>query len=229
MAEASRLHCRAVLFDLDGVLVDSMPLCEAILRTWATSHGLDPDTVVVASPGRRDVDLVAVVAPHLDPQTESDNIAAAEAESFEGLTEIPGALALLRSLPEKSWAIVTSSVAAVARGRLHATGLPTPSVLITADDVASGKPSPEGYSAAAARLGVDSAECIVVEDSAAGLAAAEKAGMRCIAIGDAIAPDDVRAAGFAANLAGIRARSEPASGADHGRRLTLVLGTPVRP
>ena len=188
-----RIHCEAMLFDLDGVLVDSDGCVHRILRRWCGRHGLDPAVVIAAARGRRPMDTVAAVAPHLDAAAEVDWLLACESRETEGVVPVRGAHELVAGLPRQSWAVVTSGQRAVAELRIRHVGLPHPPVLICADDVARGKPDPEPYLAAAQRLGVSPSECIVVEDAVAGVAAARSAGMRCVGIvgsGQAGALDD---------------------------------------
>lgn len=182
----SGIACERILFDLDGVLVDSLPLIERILRAWAVGHGLDDDEAVARSYGRRDIDLIALVAPHLDAAHEARVIAEREERDFEGIRPIRGAAALLASLPPGRWGIVTSGTRAVARGRLAAAGLPEPDVLLAAEDFERGKPDPEGYLKGAAALGTPPGRCVVFEDARAGVEAARAAGMQCIGLGDGL-------------------------------------------
>ncbi|WP_433697181.1 HAD-IA family hydrolase [Nocardiopsis sp. CA-288880] len=140
--------------------------------------------MIEASPGRTNAELVAEVAPHLDAVAEARRMVEREVEDTGGITACAGAAELVASLPRGSWAIVTSGHRPVALARLRASGLPVPEVLVTADDVRVGKPAPEGYLAAARRLGVQAYECLVIEDSAAGLLAAEAGGIRAIAVTD---------------------------------------------
>jgi sugar-phosphatase len=174
--------CDAVLFDLDGVLVDSAEVVERTWRRWAARHRLDPEAVVHAAHGRRTVETVHLVAPHLAVSDEVAALAASESTETNGVYEVPGARELLESLPPRSWAVVTSGIRAVAELRIRHTRLPMPAVLVTADQVRHGKPHPEGYLTAAARLGVDPACCVVVEDAPPGIVAAHAAGMRVVAI-----------------------------------------------
>jgi mannitol-1-/sugar-/sorbitol-6-phosphatase len=177
-----RFRCDALLFDLDGVLADSTACVEHVWRTWASRHGLDPDTILRVAHGRRALDTVRSVAQHLDAAAEVITLAGQEARATDGVSPVPGAHALLQSLPRGRWAIVTSGVRAVAEHRLRLLGLPAPEVLVCADDVARGKPDPEGYLAAAAQLGFAPEDCIVIEDAPAGLQAARAAHMRVIAV-----------------------------------------------
>jgi sugar-phosphatase len=180
------MTCRVILFDLDGVLADSMGVIERILREWAAAHELDGDRAVDLSHGRRDIDVVRVIAPHLDAEAEARRIVEREERDFAGVTATPGAARLLDALPRDAWAIVTSGTRAVARGRLAAAGLPGPTHLLAAEDVHHGKPHPEPYLTAAELLGTTPAHCVVVEDAPAGVHSAHAAGMRCIGVGGAL-------------------------------------------
>jgi sugar-phosphatase len=175
-------RCRAILFDLDGVLVDSAECVERTWRGWAARHGLDAEKVIAVAHGRRTVETIALVAPHFAATEEAAALESSEAMTSEGVYEIPGARELLGSLPPNRWAVVTSGVHSVAELRIRLTGLPTPSVMVCADDISRGKPDPEGYVTAAAGLGVAASECIVIEDAPAGIEAAHNAGMVVIGI-----------------------------------------------
>ena len=173
---------RAVLSDLDGVLVDSGAEVERTWRRFAARHGLDADYVLAESHGRRSIDLIRLVAPHLDGEeeaaiTERDQIARAR-----GLEALPGARELIEAVPADQFAIVTSGSRPLAIARLRAAGLPVPDVLVTAEQVDEGKPNPAGYLRAAALLGVDPAHSLVLEDAPAGVEAGLDAGMRVIAV-----------------------------------------------
>lgn len=172
----------AILFDLDGVLMDSRECVERTWRDWANRHGLNADDVVHAAHGRRTIDTVAVVAPHLVASEEVAALAESEAGESRGVYPIPGVAQMLRALPRTRWAIVTSGIRQVAEFRLRLGDLPQPTVLVSAEDVTRGKPDPEGYLRAAEALGVSPSNCIIVEDAPAGLAAAGAAGMRAIGV-----------------------------------------------
>jgi sugar-phosphatase len=174
--------CRALLFDLDGVLVDSTECVTRTWRRWAQANGLNPDTILAIAHGRRTIDTLGLVAPHLASEAEVARLADSEAHETAGVYEVPGARALLQALPRTAWAVITAGVRPVARLRLRHTNLPEPMVLITAEDLHHGKPDPEGYLAAAARLNVPPRDCVVVEDAPAGLEAARAAGMRGVAL-----------------------------------------------
>ena len=171
-----------MLSDLDGVLVDSGAAIERTWRTFAERHGLDTASVLAESHGRRSVDLIRLVAPDLDAAAEAAAIEREEIESVEGLLPLPGARELVSSVPADRFAVVTSGSRALAVARLRAAGLPVPEVLVTAEQVEAGKPDPAGYLRAAALLGVDPSECLVLEDAPAGVAAGLAAGMTVIAV-----------------------------------------------
>ena len=176
------LDASAILFDLDGVLVDSTACIERHWRRWALEHGLDPADVLRVAHGRRAVETLAIIAPSLDAAGDAAALETAESTDLDGVSEIPGAASLLAALPPDAWAVVTSGTRAVATARLRHVGLRVPAALITADDVREGKPSPEGYLAAAGALGAMPTECVVIEDTPAGIAAAGASGMRSIAV-----------------------------------------------
>jgi sugar-phosphatase len=182
MAVEISLECSAILFDLDGVLVDSAVCIERTWRRWALHHQLDPAQVVALAHGRRAVETVQLVAPHLRADTELAALAASESSTTDGVYQIEGAREMLQQLPVGTWAVVTSGIRDVAMLRLRHTGLPVPEVLICADEIQRGKPDPEGYLTAAKGLGVAPSACVVIEDAPAGLEAARRAGMRSIGV-----------------------------------------------
>jgi HAD superfamily hydrolase (TIGR01509 family) len=173
---------RAVLSDLDGVLVDSAAVIERTWRGFADRHGLDPDEVVAAGHGRRSIDLIRLVAPHLDAEAEAADVEREEIAQTSGLRPLPGARDLVDAVPAERFAIVTSGSRALALARLRAAGLPVPAVLVTAEEVDDGKPHPAGYLRAAELLGVDPAHSVVLEDAPAGVEAGRAAGMTVIAV-----------------------------------------------
>jgi sugar-phosphatase len=191
---ARSFRCRAILFDLDGVLVDSAERVEKTWREWATRHRLDPEHVIAMAHGRRTIETVRLVAPELSTDAELATMELSEATNPDGVYEIAGARELLQLLPVGAWAVVTSGIRAVAEFRLRHTGLPSPAVMICADDITRGKPDPEGYLTAAARLGFSGADCIVIEDAPAGIESARAAGMRAIAIATTYPSDQLRSA-----------------------------------
>jgi HAD superfamily hydrolase (TIGR01509 family) len=195
-----RFEPRAVLSDLDGVLVDSGPQIERTWRSFAERHQLDPAYVLAESHGRRSVDLIRLVAPELDAQAEAARVEREEIERVNGLRALPGARELIASVPDGRLAIVTSGSRPLALARLRAAGLPVPDVLVTAEDVEAGKPDPTPYLRAAELLGVEPAHSLVIEDAPAGVEAGVAAGMTVVAVtttndesalrgADAVVPD----------------------------------------
>jgi sugar-phosphatase len=177
-----QLECTAILFDLDGVLIDSTECITRHWQDWAQQHDLDIAAIMEVAHGRRTMETMRIVAPHLSLDEEVRRFEAAEVVDTQGIITIDGALALLKSIPPGAWAIVTSGSRALATARLQSRSLPVPPTMVTADDVVNGKPHPEPYMTAAQVLGLSAGECIVVEDSPAGLAAAAAAGMRSIGV-----------------------------------------------
>lgn len=176
------LHCTAILFDMDGVLVDSQAVVRRTWRRWCERTGLDEAAVLSAAHGRRTMDTLRAVAPHLDLPAETRWLEEAELGDREGIVAIRGAQELITALPDGSWAVVTSAGGKLARRRLEWAALPSPRCLISAEQVRQGKPSPEGYLRAASELAVDTAHCVVIEDSPAGVQAGRAAGMSVIAL-----------------------------------------------
>lgn len=175
-------HCDAILFDLDGVLVDSTQVVERQWRLWATRNQVDLVQLMAIAHGRRAIEIIQMVAPHLDSLAEAAGLAAAEAADIDGLMVYEGAQRLLPALPATACAIATSGTHDVATARLNFAGLPTPAVFVTSDDVQRGKPNPDPYLLAAARLGVPAQRCLVFEDAPAGIEAGLAAGARVIAV-----------------------------------------------
>lgn len=186
------MHAEAVAFDMDGTLIESTGLISRIWRQWSARHGVDTDALVVASRGRKAIETVRQFAPPgIDPATEAELLSRLAAHETEGLQPITGAAAVLRALPKERWAIVTSAERELATNWLKHVGLPLPSILITAEDVITGKPDPQGYLLAAERLGCVPADLVVFEDAPSGLAAAAAAGAKPVAVGHAIHRDEV--------------------------------------
>jgi mannitol-1-/sugar-/sorbitol-6-phosphatase len=176
------LTCQAVLFDLDGVLVDSTPAVARVWTRWAVAHGIDPQRTITHAHGRRSIETVRALAPELNAEEENLRVEQMEIEDKEGVTALAGASLLLTTLPQNRFAIVTSATSPLARARIGYADLPLPEHLVTADDVTEGKPSPEPYLKGAALLGFAPQDCIVVEDAPAGIVSAHQAGMRVIAL-----------------------------------------------
>ncbi len=177
-----RFRCDAVLFDLDGVLVDSTPSVERVWREWANPHGLDVADILAVAHGRRTAETISLVAPHLDAAAEAKRLETREIEDTAAVLPIEGAAALLETLPSERWAVVTSGTRALAHARLRACGLPIPQTFVGAEDVQRGKPDPECYLRGASLLGVRPDRCVVVEDAPSGVEAGRAAGATVIAV-----------------------------------------------
>ncbi len=177
-----QLPCDAILFDLDGVLIDSTAAILRIWNSWAGRHGVDIREIERVAHGLRSVETIRLVAPHLDVKAEAELFFQQELTDSEGVTAFDGALPLLSSLPDGAWVVVTSGRHELVMIRMGKAGLPVPRLLVTADDVQEGKPSPEPYLAGATKAGVSPERCLVVEDAPAGIQSAKAAGMRVVAI-----------------------------------------------
>lgn len=165
------------LFDMDGTIINSLAAAERVWGRWAIRRGLDIETFLPTMHGKRGVDTIAGLnLPGLDPVAEAAEILRGEIEDVEGVIAIDGAADFLASLPPARWAIVTSAPRDLARARLAAAGIPQPRIMVTAEDVAVGKPDPQCYLLGADRIGVEPQDVLVFEDVAAGVTAGEAAG-----------------------------------------------------
>ena len=174
--------CSAILFDLDGVLCDSTRAVDREWRAWAARKGVDGDAIMAIAHGVRTIEVIRRVAPHLDAAAEAAAIESHEAHDQSGVTVMPGAGDLVKSIPYGRWGVVTSGSRLLATNRLRFCGLPVPEVLVTSDDVKNGKPHPEPYLKGARGLGFAPEECLVIEDAPAGIEAARAAGMKVVGI-----------------------------------------------
>jgi len=174
--------CSAILFDLDGVLVDSTASVARQWRKWAELKKIDPEPVMKIAHGVRALEIIRQVAPHLDAEEEVRRIESLEVDDQDGVSVMPGAAELLASVPDDRRAVVTSGRRHLATGRLQWAKLPVPKIMVPADDVSKGKPDPEPYLKAAELLGMKPWECLVIEDAPAGIRAARAAGMKVIGI-----------------------------------------------
>jgi mannitol-1-/sugar-/sorbitol-6-phosphatase len=178
------LSAAAMLFDMDGTLVDS---AAAVERTWidfAVRHGLRAEEVIAFSHGRPAIATVRrFIASKTDVEREAARIRAIDERATDLIAPIAGAEEFVRSLPHDRWAVVTSAHRNLAMKRIAAAGLPMPEVLVSVEDVTIGKPDPQGYLQAAAALGVDIAECVVFEDSLAGVQAGVASGASTVVVG----------------------------------------------
>ena len=188
------LRVDAMIFDMDGVVIDSGDVYAKHWQLWGEQHGIDFDTEIAhVHPGRPPADTVRVVAPHLDAKAESKafNERLETDDGEDAISAMPGAKALLASLPAGRWTIATSAFRAVTLEWLSHVGLPIPAELVTVDDVEHGKPSPDPYLRAAELLGADPTRCLVVEDAPAGVQAAKSAGATVLALRTTHGPEDL--------------------------------------
>jgi mannitol-1-/sugar-/sorbitol-6-phosphatase len=184
----------AVLFDLDGVLVESRASTERVWLAWADNNSIEEGALRSAMHGVRSGDVVRALRPDLDAAAEAHEIERRQAEDVAGLRAIPGASAALAAVKADRVAVVTSGTRPLALARLAAVGIEPPAVIVFADDVERGKPDPEGYLTAARRLGVDPAEALVVEDAPPGIEAGRAAGMAMVAVVSTHAREELAAA-----------------------------------
>jgi sugar-phosphatase len=176
------ISCDGLLFDLDGVLVDSDAAISRVWTKWALAHGFDPQEMVRLAHGRPSLDTVRELMPDGDFERENEIILQGEIDDTEGVVALPGAREILKSLPADRWAIVTSCSRPLAEVRLKTAGLPMPQRLQTSDDIGRGKPDPEPYLKGAALLGLPADRCVVFEDAPAGIRSGKAAGATVIAL-----------------------------------------------
>jgi sugar-phosphatase len=199
--------CCAVLFDLDGVLVSSTAAVARQWRLWAEEKGIPPEDVLKIAHGRRTIEVIRLLAPQADAEPEMRRLEAREAADTAGVEVIRGARALIGELPRDRWGVVTSGTRLLAKSRLQLGKIPEPRVLVTADDVAEGKPEPGPYLKGAELLGLRVGDCLVIEDAPAGIQSAHAAGMRAVALTTTYPAAQLRQAdAIARDLSAIRAQ-----------------------
>jgi sugar-phosphatase len=184
-----------VLFDLDGVLVDSTPAVARVWAGWAREHGFDPDEVTRSAHGKPSIATIRELLPDADHEAENREVERREIEDVEGVVPLPGAMELLQAIPLERWAIVTSCTRVLAGVRIGAAGLPKPKHLVTSTDVLRGKPDPEPYLKGAQILGVAAKDCLVLEDAPAGIRAGKAAGARVLALRTTASDAELREGG----------------------------------
>ncbi len=183
---AHSIRARAVLLDMDGTLVDSTAVVERLWLEWAKPHGLDEARVLEVVHGRQGHQSMAILLPERDHAinlVENEQMLARESADVDGVVEINGAAGLLAALADVPHAIVTSANVELMTARMQAAGLSLPRLRVTAESVTASKPDPEGFLLAARELGASAEDCVVFEDSEAGILAAKAAGMRVVGVG----------------------------------------------
>lgn len=178
----AKIQCEGVLFDLDGVLVDSTPAVARVWTWWAKQYGFDPEETVRCAHGRPSIATIRELLPNADHEKENSEVERREIEDVEGVVPLPGALELLQALPLDRWAIVTSCTKTLAHVRIRAAGLPEPKFIVTSNDIKKGKPDPEPYLKGARALSFAPTDCIVIEDAPAGIRSGKASGARVIAL-----------------------------------------------
>jgi sugar-phosphatase len=182
MGGVINLTCTAVLFDMDGTLVDSTNVVELAWGWWAKRHGIPLEAVLSFSHGRPTISTMEHFLPARDHTEELEEMARYEETQLEGILAVPGATQVVQALQNHPWAIVTSAWRLLAEARVTAAGLPLPKVIVPVDEIRNGKPDPEGFLEAAERLGVAPEECLVFEDTRPGIEAGLNAGMQVVAL-----------------------------------------------
>jgi sugar-phosphatase len=191
----TRISCAGLLFDMDGVLVDSTPAVARVWTRWAARHGFDAAEVVHRAHGRPSITTVREYLPNADHMGENQEIERDEVTDLDGVVPLPGALELLTALPRGRWTIVTSCSRRLAEVRLKTSGLPRPEVFVTSSDIRNGKPAPDPYLKGAEVLGFAAQDCVVVEDAPAGVRSGKAAGARVIGLCTTMASREIRDAG----------------------------------
>jgi len=178
----TKIACEGILFDLDGVLVDSTPAVARVWSWWAKQHGFDPEDTVRRAHGRPSISTIRELLPNVDHEAEDREVERREIEDVEGVVPLPGATELLQALPLARWAIVTSCTKKLAFVRIRAAGLPEPKFIVTSTDITKGKPDPEPYLKGAWALSFHTQACVVIEDAPAGIRSGKSAGAQVIAL-----------------------------------------------
>ena len=226
----TEITCGALLFDLDGVLVDSTPAVIRVWSQWAIARGFDPTEVVRRAHGRPSIATIRDYLPHADAEIENREVERGEIEDLNGVVPLPGARELLSALPPERWTVVTSCTRRLAQTRLRAAGLPIPDRMVTCDDIKNGKPDPEPYLKGASLLGISPKDCVVVEDAPAGIRSGKAAGARVIACRTTAHEAELRDAGADWIVENCQSISLLTSNAGDGLRLLLAADAviPVR-
>jgi len=215
------IQCRGVLFDLDGVLVDSTPAVARVWTIWANKHGFDPQETVRKAHGRPSLATIRELLPNADHAAENAIVERMEIEDVADVVALPGAAELLHALPADKWTVVTSCTKRLALVRLRAAGLAIPEKLVTSNDITNGKPHPEPFLKGAKLLGFAPEDCVVFEDAPAGIRAGKAAGTRVIALQTTEQDNFLRQAG--ADWIVADCSSVHVDGANSGQEISLVF------
>lgn len=189
-----QVECDAIIFDMDGVLVDSEVLNEKHWKLWAEKEDVSLEWIMSIHHGVPAVQTITTVAPHLNAPVEARWFEENLSRDLDGLLAFEGVHELLSQLPMDRWAIGTSAPKIIAFNRLEYLNLPVPPIVVTIDDVEQGKPAPDPYLKAARGLGIAPEKCLVIEDAPAGIVAAKSAGSHVLAVPTTNTPDALQEA-----------------------------------
>jgi len=217
-----KIDCQGLLFDLDGVLVDSTPAVARVWTIWARKHGFDPEETVRKAHGRPSLATIRELLPNADHQQENALVERMEIEDVSDVVPLPGTLELLGSLPAERWTVVTSCTRALALVRLQVAGLPIPQKMVTSTDIVNGKPHPEPYLKGARLLGIAPQDCVVFEDAPAGIRSGKAAESRVVAFQTTESDDRLRLAG--ADWIVKDASAVRVAASDGFEKISLILG-----
>ena len=217
-----KIDCQGLLFDLDGVLVDSTPAVARVWTIWARKHGFDPEETVRKAHGRPSLATIRELLPNADHEQENALVERMEIEDVSDVVPLPGTLELLGSLPAERWTVVTSCTRALALVRLQVAGLPIPQKMVTSTDIVNGKPHPEPYLKGAGLLGIAPQDCVVFEDAPAGIRSGKAAESRVVAFQTTESDDRLRLAG--ADWIVKDASAVRVAASDGFEKISLILG-----
>jgi sugar-phosphatase len=186
------VSCKAVLFDMDGTLVDSTRVVELAWGWWAARHDLPVQAVLSFSHGRPTIATMERFFSARDHTEELKEMERYEEMQLEGIVAVPGAAQVVHALQNHPWGIVTSAWRTLAEARIIAASLPLPNVIVPVDEIRNGKPDPEGFLHAAERLGAAPEECLAFEDTRPGIEAGLNAGMQVVGLLTTVPAEQLR-------------------------------------
>jgi sugar-phosphatase len=217
----TRIDCQGILFDLDGVLVDSTPAVARVWTVWARQHGFDPQETVRRAHGRPSLSTIRELLPNGDHAAENAMVERMEIEDVQGIVPLPGTTELLDALPADRWTVVTSCTRVLALVRLRVAGLPVPLKMVTSTDISNPKPHPQPYLRGAELLGLAPEDCVVLEDAPAGIRSGKAAQSRVIALQTTESDEHLREAGADWIIKDAASISLAATNGAHGMSLLL--------